>query len=95
MIDVNDFMTCMTNSQRHNFLLKMHEGMFDPIFSYTWSRRGSWAGVNPHVIWRVHIKSKQEQRAEGLRASQNNIDYLKKKNLSHTSRADHQYGYNS
>ena len=96
MFDVNDFMTCMTNSQRHNFLLKMHKGMSDPIFSFTWSRGGSRAGVNPHVIWRVPIKSEQEQRAESLRKSQNNIDYSKKKNnyLSHTSIADRLYGYN-
>ncbi len=56
MIDVIDFMTGMTNPQRHNFLLKMHEGMSDPILSYTWSRGGSRAGVNPHIIWRVPLK---------------------------------------
>ena len=84
MIDINDFMTGMTNPQQHNFLLKMHDGMSNPILSYTWSRGGSRAGVKPHVIWRIPLKSQQEQRAEGVRTSQNNIDYLKKKQLSIT-----------
>jgi hypothetical protein len=96
MIDVKDFMTCMNNSQRHYFLLTVHEGMSVPIFNYTWSRGGSRAGVNPHVIWRVPLNSEQEQRAVGLRTSQNNIDYLilKNKYLSHTSIAFRLYGYN-
>jgi hypothetical protein len=88
MIEVNDFMTGMTNPQRHIFLLKMHEGMSDPIFSYTWSRGGSRVGVNPHVIWRVLAKLEQEQRAEGIRTSQNNIDYLKKHTTIYHTRAE-------
>jgi hypothetical protein len=59
MIDVNDFMTCMTSDYRYKYLLKMNKGMTVPIFSYTWSRGGSLAGVIPHVIWRVPLKSKK------------------------------------
>ncbi len=50
MIDVNDFMAGMSNSQRHHYILKMHEGMSKPIFSYTWASGGSRADVYPHDI---------------------------------------------
>jgi len=81
MIDVNDFMTGMTNDYRYKYFLKMNEGMTVPIFSYTWSMGGSRAGVNPHVIWRGPLKSEKEQRDQGLMTSQNNIDYLKQNTI--------------
>ena len=74
MIDVNDFMAGMSDSKRHHYILKMHEGMSEPILSYTWARGGSRAGVSPHVIWRNPLKSEKQKRDEGLKYSQNNID---------------------
>jgi hypothetical protein len=88
MIDVNDFMTNMTNDQRNRYLLKMNEGMPEPIFSYAWSRDGSRAGVNLQVIWRVPLKSEKEQRDQGLKMSQKNIDYLKQNTILFHSRAE-------
>ncbi len=66
MIDVHDFMEGMSNSQRYIYILKMQEGMFVPIFSYAWARGGNWAGVYPHVIWRLPPKSEKQKRGEGL-----------------------------
>ena len=56
MTEANDFMTSMTNGQWYRYLLKMKEGMSEPIFNYTWSRGGSRASVSPHVIWRIPLK---------------------------------------
>jgi hypothetical protein len=88
MIDVNDFMIGMSNDQRYRYLLKMNEGLSEPIFSYTWSKGGSRAGVNPHVIWRVPLKTEKEQREQGLQTSQNNIDYLKQNTIIYRTRAE-------
>jgi hypothetical protein len=88
MIDVNDFMASMSNSQRHHCILKMHQGMFEPIFSYTWTRGGSRAGVYPHVIWRFPLKSEKQKRGEGLKYSQNNIDYLNQNATLYRTRAE-------
>ena len=57
-IDVNDFMIDMTSNQRRQYLLKMHAGMSCPIFSYTWARGGSRAGVKIQVILAYPLTSK-------------------------------------
>ena len=69
-IDVNDYMPDMSRMNRHRFLLHVQQGLFAPIFCYTWIWGGSTAGINPHVIWRVPIESQIEQRAEGMVKSQ-------------------------
>jgi hypothetical protein len=87
MIDVNDFMAGMSDSKRHHYILKMHEGMSEPILSYTWARGGSRAGVSPHVIWRNPLKSEKQKRDEGLKYSQNKIVYLIKNATLYLTRA--------
>jgi hypothetical protein len=88
MIDVNDFMTEMTSNQRHQYLLKMQAGMSSPIFSYTWARGGSRAGVNPQVIWRVPLEAQKKERDKGMTKSQINVDYLNRNTSIYRSRAE-------
>ena len=40
-IDINDFMTDMSQNQRHRFILKLNEGLSVPIFSYYLSKGGA------------------------------------------------------
>jgi hypothetical protein len=88
MIDVNDFMTDMSQNQRHRFILKVNEGLSVPIFSYYWSRGGSMAGINPHVIWRIPLQLNKNERDEGMTRSQNNVDYLNNNTSLYHSRAE-------
>ena len=50
MIDVDDVTTDMSENHRHQFVLKLNEGLSIPIFSYYWSWVGSRAVITPHVI---------------------------------------------
>jgi hypothetical protein len=89
IVDVNDYIEDMSRSQQHMYLLQMQQGMFVPIFHYTWSWGGSRAGVNPHVIWRIPPLSDKEARDEGMNTSQKNIEYLNKNTSLYHSRVEH------
>ena len=42
----------------------------------------------PHVIWRVPIKSEIKKREEGLKYSQNNIEYMNQNTTVYRTRAE-------
>jgi hypothetical protein len=87
-IDVTDFVSDLSVRQRHEYLLKMQEGLVAPFFSYTLSRGGSRAGISPHVIWRLPPQSEKKERDEGMDKSQANIDFLNKNTSTYHSRAE-------
>ncbi len=59
-----------------------------PIFSYTWNRGGSRAGINPHVIWRIPSISDTNACDEGMNTSQRNIEYLNNNTATYHSRVE-------
>jgi len=86
-INVNDFMNDMSHNQRHMYILKLHEGLSVPIFSYYWARGGNKDDINPHVIWLLPPQLNNKERDEGLIKSPNNIDFLNKNRSVYRSRA--------
>jgi len=87
-IDLTDLVKDMPIRKRHEYLLKVQEGLSVPFFSYTWSRGGSRGGVCPHVIWRLPPQSDSKGREEGMSKSQANIDFLNKNTSIYHSRAE-------
>ncbi len=65
--------------------------MYPYLCMYIWARDGSWAGVYPHVIWRVPPKSEKQKRDEGLLQFQNHIDYLNKNTSLYRTRAERNF----
>eukprot|EP00873_Tetraselmis_striata_P042281 jgi/Tetstr1/462545/TSEL_007533.t1 len=64
IINVNDYMIGLNAKQRHNFILRLKDGMSYPFQLWTWMKGGSAAGVSSHFLWRIPHKN-ERQRIEG------------------------------
>eukprot|EP00873_Tetraselmis_striata_P008742 jgi/Tetstr1/429006/TSEL_018981.t1 len=63
IINVNDYMIGMNAKQRHNFILRLKDGMSYPFHLWSWMKGGNAACVSSHFLRR--ILQKKRQRVEG------------------------------